>query len=121
MQMVRAKVRIDRLKTPLILGSAALVAFEAARRLFRLTQLFCPTRTPLVSWKPEDYGIRPDQSEEVWFESDDGEMLYGWYLRARNPVASAVYCHGNTGNLTNPAMVMPHLLDSGFNVLLFDY
>ena len=114
-------MRIDRLKTPLILGTAALVAFEAARRFFRLTQLFCPTKEPLVSWKPEDYGIPRDQAEEVWFESDDGKMLYGWYLRAKNPVASAVYCHGNTGNLTNPALVMPRLLDSGFNVLLFDY
>jgi alpha-beta hydrolase superfamily lysophospholipase len=36
-------------------------------------------------------------------------------------VASALYCHGNTGNLTNPAHLMPHLLDSGINILLFDY
>src|SRR5205085_2865231 len=52
---------------------------------------------------------------------DDGELLYAWYLRAKNPVASALYCHGNTGNLTNPAHLMPHLLDSGINILLFDY
>lgn len=115
------KVRIDRLKTPLIIGGAALIALDAARRVFRMTQLFCPTDEPLVSWKPEDYGIPPEQAEEVWFEADDGARLYGWYLRAKNPIASAVYCHGNTGNLTNPAFVMPHLLESGFNVLLFDY
>lgn len=107
--------------TPLLIGGAALIAFEAARRVFRMTQLFCPTDEPLLTWKPEDYGIPPAQAEEVWFEADDGALLYGWYLRANNPIASAVYCHGNTGNLTNPAFVMPHLLESGFNVLVFDY
>lgn len=113
--------RRNQLSTPLLIGGATLLAMEAARRVFRLTQVFCPTREPLISWNPADYGIPAEQAEEVWFESDDGARLYGWYLRAKRPVASAVYCHGNTGNLTNPAHVMPHLLDSGINVLLFDY
>src|SRR5438132_1464270 len=113
--------RFEQFSTPLLIGGAAVLAFEALRRLFRLTQLFCPTREPLISWKPEHYGIPREQAEEVWFEADDGAMLYGWYLRAKNPIASTVYCHGNTGNLTNPAHVMPHLLASGMNVLLFDY
>ena len=39
--------------------------------------------------------------------TDDGEMLYGWYARAKNPIASAVYCHGNTGNMTTPAHAEP--------------
>jgi len=104
-----------------MIGGAAFVALEAARRTFRLTQLFCPTRDPLTTWNPADYGIPADQAEELWFEADDGARLYGWYLRSKNPVASAVYCHGNTGNLTNAAFVMPHLLASGINVLLFDY
>lgn len=106
---------------PLLVGGVAVLVLDVARRLFRLTQLFAPTREPLSSWNPEDYGISRAQTEEVWMESDDGEMLYGWYLRAKRPIASAVYCHGNKGNLTTPAHLMPHLLDSGVNVLLFDY
>src|SRR5437764_9426371 len=86
-----------------------------------MSQLFNPTRDPVSTWSPEDYGIPRDQSEEVWIETDDGELLYAWYLRAKNPVASALYCHGNTGNLTNPAHLIPHLLYSGINILLFDY
>ena len=53
------------------------------------------------------------RSEELWIETDDGEYLYGWYCRAENPVASALYFHGNTGNLTNTAFTIPHLLRSG--------
>lgn len=74
-----------------------------------------------MSWNPEDYGIPRGQVDELWFETADGAMLYGWYCRSPRPVASALYCHGNTGNLTNAAHVMPHLLASGINVLLFDY
>lgn len=94
---------------------------EVARRLFRHYHLFCPTRDPVVTWNPEDYGLPRERVDDVWIETDDGEFLHAWYCRAETPIASALYCHGNTGNLTNTAHVMPHLLDAGINVLLFDY
>ena len=102
-------------------ATATILALELARRIFRATQLFNPTRDPVISWNPEDYGIPGDQCEEVWIETNDGERLHGWYLRAKNPIASSLYCHGNTGNLTNVAHLMPRLVESGFNVLLWDY
>ena len=113
--------RFRKSSLPLVWGAGAVVALEVARRIFRITQLFRPTRDPLALWNPEDYGISRAQTEEVWIETEDGELLYGWYLRAPKPIASTLYCHGNTGNLTNPAHLMPHLLECGFNVLLFDY
>jgi len=103
------------------MGGAAIVALDISRRLFRATRLFLPARDPVSTWNPEDYGIPRDQAEEVWIDTADGERLHGWYLRARNPIASSLYCHGNTGNLTNVAHLMPRLLNSGFNVLLWDY
>jgi len=122
---VRRKSALERLSkaatAPLLIGVAAVLAFDIARRTFRRTQLFCPTREPLVSWKWEDYGIPRNRAEELWIETDDGEVLYGWYCRAEKPLASALYFHGNTGNLTNTAFTIPHLLASGINVLYFDY
>ena len=97
------------------------MALDVARRVFRRMQLFCPAREPLTSWNPEDYGVPPGATEELWIETDDGEYLYGWYCRAENPIASALYFHGNTGNLTNTAFTIPHMLRSGINVLFFDY
>ena len=97
------------------------MALDVARRLFRRMQLFCPTHEPQISWNPEDYGVPPGRSEELWIETNDGEYLYGWYCCAENPVASALYFHGNTGNLTNTAFTIPHMLRSGINVLFFDY
>src|SRR5438046_2313794 len=105
----------------IIAAGATIVALEIARRIFRHSQIFCPTKEPLKSWKPTDYDIPIDRAEEHWIETPDGEKLFAWYLRAPKPIASAVFCHGNSGNLTNFAEVMPHLVNAGYNVLLFDY
>src|SRR5438270_5729958 len=105
----------------LIAGGITIIALDIARRIFRHTQLFCPERNPVKSWDPSDYGIAPDRVTPMWIDTPDGEKLYAWYLRAKKPIASALWCHGNTGNLTNVADIMPHLLDAGYNVLLFDY
>ena len=120
--MQRERVRrLKQFSLPILIGAGTVVALDVARRVFRMMQLFNPSRDPVSTWNPEDYGIARQQCEEVWMETADGELLYGWYLRAKNPVASSLYCHGNTGNLTNPAHLMPHLLNSGINILLFDY
>ncbi|HEX8169009.1 MAG TPA: alpha/beta fold hydrolase [Thermoanaerobaculia bacterium] len=105
---------------PLLLGGAA-VAADFGRRAYRNSQLFCPSREPVLSWNPADYGIPEGAVEEQWIETPDGEVLHGWYCRAERPVASGIFCHGNTGNLTTSADVIPHLLNAGFNVLFFDY
>ena len=106
----------------LLLGGLAIAAAaEAGRRFYRHTQIFCPERAPLRSWDPKDYGIPDGAVQEHWIETPDGEMLHGWYCRSEHPRASGVFCHGNTGNLTTSADVIPHLLNAGFNVLFFDY
>ncbi len=107
--------------TPLLAGGITLIALDLARRVFRHTQLFCPTHEAEKSWNPEDYGIPKERVEEIYFETDDGELLHAWYCTAERPIASSVMCHGNTGNLTLMASIIPHLLDSGISVFLFDY
>lgn len=111
----------DALAWPLMITGAAMLAADISRRVYRHTQIFCPSRDPLRSWDPADYGIPEGAVEEHWIETPDGEELHAWYCRAEKPVASGVFCHGNTGNLTISADVIPHLLNAGFNVLFFDY
>jgi alpha-beta hydrolase superfamily lysophospholipase len=117
----RNKLLVETATTSLVFGGLAIAGLDIARRLFRHTQIFCPQRPPVRSWDPEDYGIPRDRVQQEWFESPDGELLYAWYCRTEQPIASAVFCHGNTGNLTTVAEVMPFLLAAGYNVLLFDY
>jgi uncharacterized protein len=98
-----------------LVGSA-----EIGRRLFRRSQLFLPEREPVLSWKPQDYGLDPDRVEELRFDGS-GVDLHGWYCRAENPVASFLFCHGQSGNLTWTATGVADLVSSGFNVFTFDY
>ncbi len=118
---MRSTKRFRQIAVPLFVGGAAITAIDLARRLFRHSQLFAPSHDPSRSWDPADYGVPPDSVEEHRFKTPDGETLYGWYCRSPRPVASALYCHGNRGNLTTSADVIPHLLAAGINVLFFDY
>jgi alpha-beta hydrolase superfamily lysophospholipase len=106
---------------PLLAGGAAFLAADILRRAYTRSRLFAPSPDPVKSWDPADYGIPPEAVEVLEFPTPDGQRLYGWYCRAENPVASALFCHGNTGNLTISADTIPHLLAAGLNVLFFDY
>lgn len=106
---------------PLLISGAAMIAADLGRRFYRHTQIFLPSPDPLISWEPADYGIPAGSVEEHWIDTPDGERLHAWYCRAESPRASALFCHGNTGNLTISAPIIPHLLHAGLNVLFFDY
>lgn len=106
---------------PLAIAGVVLLILEVARRLFRASRMFAPSREPVAGWDPQSYGIAAGSVEPLWFETADGEVLYGWYCRTTAPIGSALYLHGNSGNLTTTATVIPHLLDSGLNVLTLDY
>lgn len=106
---------------PWLLGGAAIAALELARRFYRQSQLFEPVREPLRTWDPADYGIPAGAVEELWIDTPGGGRLHAWYARAPQPRASALFCHGNNGNLTKSADIIPHLLEAGLSVLFFDY
>lgn len=99
---------------------AALSGFEIGRRIYRNSRLFCPAADPILSWNPGDHGIAHSQVEPIAFEVD-GNTLDGWYCRARNPVASGLYCHGNSVNLTLDLPVIRRFVDAGISVMVFDY
>jgi len=102
-------------------GAFILLSLEVARRRFRHSLIFCPDRDPLVSWNPADHRLPPERVLDLRFPGPNGETLHGWYCQAERPIASALYCHGNSGNLTYSAAVIPHLLSAGISVFLFDY
>ncbi len=105
----------------LLLGGAALLGAELALRTSRHSHLFEPSPDPEISWDPTDYGIPRHAVEEQWIDTPDGERLHAWYCRSEKPVASGLFCHGNKGNLTISAHIIPHLLNAGLNILFFDY
>lgn len=102
-------------------GALVLLSLDLARRKLLHSLVFCPDRDPLISWSPADHGLPADRVLDLHFPGAKGEMLHGWYCQAERPIASALYCHGNSGNLTYSAAIIPHLISAGISVFLFDY
>ncbi|MCK5218831.1 alpha/beta hydrolase, partial [bacterium] len=59
--------------------------------------------------------------EEVYFRAQDGETLHAWFIPAKNPIATVLYCHGNAGNISHRLHRVKFFHDMGINLLIFDY
>jgi hypothetical protein len=70
---------------------------------------------------PADAGL---DYEDVWLEAADGVRLHGWWLPApgggRGP-GTAVFCHGNAGNVSHRLATLRVIHGLGLSCLLFDY
>lgn len=101
-------------------GAALVGSAELGRRVFRRAQLFKPVDHPIADWNPSSYGFSPDRADQLEIRS--GSLrLHGWFCRSRHPIASVLYCHGNTGNITWFADAVRRLNAAGLDVLVFDY
>ena len=63
--------------------------------------------------------------EDLWLTARDGPRLNAWFYPAfKNSPRSHVvvlFCHGNAGNISHRLESCAALLETGVNVLLFDY
>jgi len=79
--------------------------------------LYFPSRT--IEQSPADAGLA---YRDLWFETDDGERLHGWWVRrSEAPLGHVLLCHGNAGNVGDRVLHAAVLTAAGFDVLLFDY
>ncbi|MBK9139170.1 MAG: alpha/beta hydrolase [Verrucomicrobia bacterium] len=89
-------------------------------RWFEHAQVYHPTATHWAT--PAQLGL---PWEEAYFSAADGVALHGWFFPAdtnspRRHLA-VLHCHGNGGNISHRLDVAEALLETGVNVLLFDY
>ena len=64
-------------------------------------------------------GITP---EDVFFKSNDGTRLHGWFLPAKGqPTGTLIHLHGSDRNITYTIKNVHWLTNHGFNLFLFDY
>jgi fermentation-respiration switch protein FrsA (DUF1100 family) len=68
--------------------------------------------------EPEDLGLA---AEELTLEPERGVQLHAWFFPHPRPLASLLFCHGNAGNASHRLENVRLLVNSGFQVLLFDY
>ncbi len=65
----------------------------------------------------------PEGGIEVWFPTDAGVRLHGWYFQTpgRPAPATILYLHGNGGNIRHVGWLGAKLRGMGFDALVFDY
>ena len=67
--------------------------------------------------------VTPAGAENVWFNSADGTRLNGWFFTSQTKpeLGTAVFFHGNGGNIASISWLAQRFASHGFNVLIFDY
>jgi hypothetical protein len=59
--------------------------------------------------------------EEVLFSAEDGVRLTGWWIPAADARGTALFFHGNSGNISNRLWLVRNFQKLGLNLFLFDY
>lgn len=91
---------------------------ELLRNRFQHNHTFFPSKYPTGVWDPSVYGLGVD---DVWFESEDGTALHGWWMTHPKATATVVFCHGNSGSIGDLVGLYPKLLRLKINLFVFDY
>lgn len=66
--------------------------------------IFFPSRYPDGDWSEAG-----DDIEDIFFESEDGVRLHGWYLPTAPARAAVLFFHGNAGNVSHRLDMLRHL------------
>jgi hypothetical protein len=107
-----------RVTLPSLALAGTVGALGALRRRFQHSLIFRPSRYPTGVWNPAIYGL---PYEDVWFDSEDGTRLHGWWIESPRAAATVVFCHGNTGSIGDRIGLYLQLRRLKVNILAFDY
>ena len=83
---------------------------------FQRRFLYFPDR-PFVAG-PADHGF---VHEDVELVAEDGVKLHAWWLPVAGAVRTALFLHGNAGNVSYWVETATAFRDTGWNTLLLDY
>ncbi len=61
------------------------------------------------------------QYEDITMKTSDGLNLNAWFVPAKSPTGTVLFCHGNGGNICYSLDVIETLNKLNLNVLIFDY
>lgn len=71
-----------------------------------------------ITTTPADLGY---EFEDVYFETEDGFQLHGWFVPSDSTDLTILYFHGNAGNISGRTKTIQFLHQMGLNVFIIDY
>ena len=84
--------------------------------------IFQPQKTNFLNVKKAEQ-VLDLKFEDVFFKSNDGTQLHGWFLpnRAKKKKGTVMYLHGNAQNVSAHVRFVWWLPHNGYDVFIFDY
>jgi fermentation-respiration switch protein FrsA (DUF1100 family) len=58
---------------------------------------------------------------DIYFHTEDGERLHGWFFPLKEEFPLILFCHGNAGNVSHRLENIGPLLEQRLQVFIFDY
>ncbi|OGV54275.1 MAG: hypothetical protein A2X45_06730 [Lentisphaerae bacterium GWF2_50_93] len=84
--------------------------------LFQSKMIYFPTREIVCT--PADLKL---EFEDLALTTSDGVKINAWYVPAKTPRGTVIFCHGNGGNLCYSLDVVENFSRMNYNVMMFDY
>jgi len=94
----------------------AIILFVVYVRFLEETSIFYPTRS--LTSTPKNVGL---DYEDVYFKTQDGIKLNGWFVKAPRARNTLVFFHGNAGNIGDRLDKISLFNKFGVNVFIVDY
>ena len=85
-------------------------------KYFEKKGIYYPTKK--IEFTPINAGLK---YEDVFFNTDDGLKLNGWFIPQEDPRATLLFCHGNAGNISHRIEIIKIFNKLKLNVFIFDY
>jgi len=93
-----------------------IIIFILYLKYYEKRGIYFPIRK--IDFTPKEIGL---EFEDVYFFSSDGMKLNGWYIPAKEPRITVLFCHGNAGNISHRTEIIDMLSKLGLDVFIFDY
>lgn len=97
----------------ILMGGGILLIFL---RYIENHTLFYPTKD--IAYSPDRMGLK---FEDLFFTTDDGVKIKGWFVPCVGAKRTILFCHGNAGNIGHRVEKLKFFNDMGCNVFIIDY
>jgi len=85
-------------------------------KYFEKKGIFYPSSK--IEITPQSLGL---DFEDVYFLTDDGVKINGWFVKKDDAPFIILFCHGNAGNISHRVEIINMFNKVGFGVFIFDY
>jgi fermentation-respiration switch protein FrsA (DUF1100 family) len=101
-----------------VMAAIGYAVLAAVLFLFQSRFVYYPDVGRNIIGTPKDHGL---DYESVRIDTEDGEMLHGWFVPSKDATATVLFFHGNAGNISTRLGYLLMFYGLGYNTFIIDY